>query len=43
MLGPRQGGVMLLPDGKLKRFTTKGLGNNRYENYSVISSDGGAT
>ena len=43
VLGPRQGGVILLPDGKLLRFTTKGLGDKRFQNFVVTSADGGAT
>ncbi|MBI4559611.1 MAG: exo-alpha-sialidase [Candidatus Hydrogenedentes bacterium] len=43
VLGPRGNGVLLLPDGTLKRFVTEGLGGNVYRNYSEVSGDGGAT
>ncbi len=44
VLGERQGGAILLPDGRLKRFVSEGAGEpNAYKNYSLTSSDGGIT
>ncbi|GMV91722.1 MAG: hypothetical protein AMXMBFR82_15000 [Candidatus Hydrogenedentota bacterium] len=44
VLAERQGGVILLPDGRLKRFVSEGTGEeNVYKNYSLVSSDGGVT
>jgi lysophospholipase L1-like esterase len=41
VIGPRQGGVILLPDQSMLRFTTTGLGDNRYHNFIIRSTDGG--
>lgn len=41
--GPRQGGVILLADGSLRRFVTVGLDDNVYHNFTERSTDGGAT
>lgn len=43
VLGPRTSGAILLPDGTLKQFDADGLGEGRYRNYSITSTDGGRT
>jgi hypothetical protein len=40
ILASRQSGVVLLPDGTLKRFVSEGLGDGLFRNYSVTSPDG---
>jgi len=43
LLGPRRGGVILLPDGALKSFYAETGEGGLYKNYSVTSPDGGVT
>ena len=44
VLAERHGGVILLPDGRLKRFVSEGTGEpNGFKNYSLTSADGGVT
>ena len=40
VLAPRQSGVILMPDGSLKRFVTVGLGEGKFRNFSLTSADG---
>ena len=39
LLGPRRGGVLLLPDGTLKTFVSVQVEGNTYQNYSMTSAD----
>lgn len=44
VLAERHGGVILLPDGRLKRFVSEGADDaGLFRNYSLTSSDGGIT
>ena len=40
VIGPRETGVILQPDGTLKRFISEGLGDGVFRNYSLTSKDG---
>ncbi len=40
VIGSRESGVILMPDGSLKRFISEGLGGGKFRNYSLTSKDG---
>jgi BNR repeat-like domain len=43
LLGPRLGGVLLMPDGTLTRFVSVKTEGDAFRNSSIASSDGGKT